>query len=94
MSVDSRKVNDVAANDYGPYYLLLATGIVQFVITLYSRYLRRRDQKVDTEKSELGRQETKWKEKTDYQLEELRGIMRRLEGPVKTKLGVDIRLDR
>lgn len=94
MSVDSRKVNDVAANDYGPYYLLLATGIVQFVIALYSRHVRRRDQKVDEGRAENARLELEWKRKTDYQLEELRGIMRRLEGPVKTKLGVDIRLDR
>ena len=38
--------------------------------------------------------ETEWKKKTDRQLEELRGIIRRLEYPIKARLGVDIRLDR
>ena len=90
----TRKAKDVAAIDYGPYYLLLATGVVQFVIALYSRHVRRRDQKVDENRAWTDRQELEWKHKTDFQLEELRGIMRRLEYPLKEKLDIDIKLDR
>ncbi len=85
--------NDVA-RDYGPYYILLAAGIVQFAHALYFRYLRKRDEKEVAERKEEIQMDLEWRRKTDYQLEELRELMRTVRYVVKEKLGMDIRMDR
>ena len=84
----------MVANDYGPYYILLATGVVQLTLTLYSRYLRNRDKKEDADRVEEIQMDREWRRKTDYQLEELRELMRTVRYIVKEKLGMDIRMDR
>lgn len=84
----------MAANDYGPYYLLLAAGGVQLVNTLYSRHLRKRDKKEDSEDAQEIQMDREWRRKTDYQLEELRELMRTVRYVIKEKLGMDIRMDR
>lgn len=72
----------------------ITAGALNLVASIYIGYRNRRIRKADAELARMAALEAEWKRKTDYQLEELRGIMRRLEFPVRTKLGVDIRLDR
>lgn len=73
---------------------VIAAGVLNLIASIYVGYRNRRLRKADVERTKLAKAEAEWKRKTDYQLEELRGIMRRLEFPIKAKLGVDIRLDR
>ncbi len=84
----------MAANEYGPYYLLLATGGVQLVIAIYLRYVRRRDKKRDDELVAKSRLDLEWKKKTDWQVEELRELMRVVRYHLRERFGVDIKLDR
>lgn len=72
----------------------ITAGALNLVASFYIGYRNRRIRKADAELSRLAALELAWKTKTDYQVEELRGIMRRLEFPIKKELGVDIRLDR
>lgn len=74
--------------------VVIAAGVLNLVASLYVGYRNRRIRKADAERARLAALEAEWKHKTDRQLEELRGIIRRLEFSAKTKLGVDIRLDR
>ena len=84
----------MAAGDYVPYYLVLASGIVQFAHTLYVRHVRLRDEKEVREREELAEKEKLWKELITSQVERHRDIFIELRGPIKRQLGVDIKVDK
>lgn len=73
---------------------VITAGVLNLIASVYVGYRAGRIREAYTERAKIAEAEAEWKKKTDRQLEELRGIIRRLEFPIRTKLGVDIKLER
>lgn len=82
------------AIDSGAYILLVATASLQLVASVIRSDVNRRIRKSEAARAEKERIERDWRQRVERELNEFRSIFYRLEEPVKSKMGIDIRLEK